>query len=105
MSDAYPNTFRRSYRPVGRDVGPAHFEDACAGDVPWPGRCTVDPTPVRRGFYRRPGSPYLALQRLEDKKWISAKWGISENKRKARFYSLTLKGREQLVEKQASGRG
>ncbi|HUN84893.1 MAG TPA: PadR family transcriptional regulator [Terracidiphilus sp.] len=45
------------------------------------------------------GSLYLALQRLEDKKWISAKWGTSENNRKARFYSLTPKGREQLLEK------
>ncbi len=45
------------------------------------------------------GSLYIALQRLEDKKWISAKWGVSENNRKARFYSLTPKGREQLVEK------
>ncbi len=45
------------------------------------------------------GSLYVALQRLEDKKWITAKWGVSENNRKARFYSLTPKGREQLVEK------
>ena len=45
------------------------------------------------------GSLYVALQRLEDKKWISAKWGVSENNRKARFYSLTPKGREQLLEK------
>ena len=45
------------------------------------------------------GSLYVALQRLEDRKWISAKWGVSENNRKARFYSLTAKGREQLVEK------
>jgi PadR family transcriptional regulator, regulatory protein PadR len=45
------------------------------------------------------GSLYLALQRLEDKKWISARWGVSENNRKARFYSLTAKGREQLVAK------
>lgn len=45
------------------------------------------------------GSLYVALQRLEDKKWISAKWGVSENNRKARFYSLTSTGREQLVEK------
>ena len=45
------------------------------------------------------GSLYVALQRLEDKKWIRAKWGVSENNRKARFYSLTAKGREQLVEK------
>src|ERR1700733_10278832 len=45
------------------------------------------------------GSLYVALQRLEDKKWIRAKWGVSENNRKARFYSLTAKGREQLTEK------
>src|ERR1700742_952430 len=51
------------------------------------------------GFFVDQGSFYLALQRLEDKKWISAKWGVSENNRKARFYSLTRKGREQLVEK------
>ncbi len=50
-------------------------------------------------FFVDHGSLYLALQRLEDKKWISAKWGVSENNRKARFYSLTRKGREQLVEK------
>jgi transcriptional regulator len=45
------------------------------------------------------GSLYLALQRLEDKGWIGAKWGVSENNRKARFYSLTAKGRAQLVQK------
>lgn len=45
------------------------------------------------------GSLYVALQRLEDKKWIRAKWGVSDNNRKARFYSLTEKGREQLTEK------
>jgi transcriptional regulator len=45
------------------------------------------------------GSLYVALQRLEDRKWIDAEWGVSENKRKARFYRLTPKGREQLVEK------
>src|ERR1700756_172345 len=45
------------------------------------------------------GSLYVALQRLEDRKWIRAKWGVSENNRRARFYSLTEAGREQLVEK------
>ena len=50
-------------------------------------------------FFVDHGSLYLALQRLEEKKWISAKWGVSENNRKARFYSLTAKGRDQLVEK------
>lgn len=50
-------------------------------------------------FFVDHGSLYLALQRLEDKRWISAKWGVSENNRKARFYSLTARGREQLIEK------
>ena len=50
-------------------------------------------------FFVDHGSLYLALQRLEDKKWIAAKWGVSENNRKARYYSLTAKGREQLLEK------
>ncbi len=45
------------------------------------------------------GSLYVALQRLEDKGWIRAKWGVSENNRKARFYSLTTRGREELLEK------
>ena len=50
-------------------------------------------------FFVEHGSLYLALQRLEDREWISAEWGLSENNRRARFYSLTPIGREQLVEK------
>ncbi len=50
-------------------------------------------------FFVDHGSLYLALQRLEEKRWISAKWGLSENNRKARFYSLTPKGRQQLADK------
>ena len=50
-------------------------------------------------FFVDHGSLYLALQRLEDKRLISAKWGVSENNRKARFYSLTARGREHLAEK------
>jgi len=50
------------------------------------------------------GSLYVALQRLEEKNWIRAKWGVSENNRKARFYSLTEKGREQLLEKTSQWR-
>ena len=42
---------------------------------------------------------YLALQRLEDSELISAEWGVSENNRKARFYTMTTKGREQLLAK------
>ncbi|MGB6133911.1 MAG: PadR family transcriptional regulator [Acidobacteriaceae bacterium] len=45
------------------------------------------------------GSLYLALQRLEDRKWIRARWGVSDNNRRARFYELTAKGRAQLAEK------
>jgi len=45
------------------------------------------------------GSLYLALQRLETKGLVKAVWGISENNRKARFYTLTAKGRKQLTQK------
>ena len=55
-------------------------------------------------FFVDHGSLYLALQRLEEKKWIHARWGLSENNRKARFYSLTSRGREQLVEKTSEWR-
>lgn len=50
-------------------------------------------------FFVDHGSLYLALQRLEDGGMITAKWGVSENNRKARFYSLTARGRAQLSEK------
>ena len=43
------------------------------------------------------GALYPALQRLEAKGWISAKWGVSSNNRKARFYTLTKKGHKQLT--------
>jgi PadR family transcriptional regulator len=43
------------------------------------------------------GALYPALQRLEQREWISAKWGVSANNRKARFYSLTSAGRKQLA--------
>jgi transcriptional regulator len=42
------------------------------------------------------GTLYPALLRLEQRGWISSQWGISENNRKARFYSLTKAGRKQL---------
>ncbi len=43
------------------------------------------------------GSLYPALQRLEDRGWISAEWGVSDNNRKARFYTLTKQGRKHLA--------
>jgi transcriptional regulator len=43
------------------------------------------------------GALYPALQRLEARGWIFAKWGASDNNRKARFYTLTKEGRKQLA--------
>ena len=43
------------------------------------------------------GSLYPALQRLEERGWIAADWGVSDNNRRARFYTLTKSGRKQLV--------
>ena len=42
------------------------------------------------------GSLYPAVHRLERRGWIAAKWGASENNRRAKFYSLTAKGHKQL---------
>ena len=42
------------------------------------------------------GTLYPALLRLEQKGWITSRWGTSENNRRARFYSLTKAGRKQL---------
>jgi PadR family transcriptional regulator, regulatory protein PadR len=42
------------------------------------------------------GTLYPALLRLEQRGWITAKWGTSENNRRAKFYSLTRAGRKQL---------
>ena len=42
------------------------------------------------------GSLYPALYRLEEKGWIAAEWGASENNRRAKFYHLTATGRKQL---------
>jgi transcriptional regulator len=43
------------------------------------------------------GSLYPALHRLEDRGWIAAFWGTSENNRRARYYRLTPPGRKQLL--------
>src|SRR5205807_8788914 len=46
------------------------------------------------------GSLYPALHRMEQEGWVRAEWGTTEKNREARFYSLTAKGRQQLVEEQ-----
>jgi transcriptional regulator len=43
------------------------------------------------------GSLYPALQRLESRGWIKGAWGVSDNGRRARFYSLTAAGRQQFA--------
>ena len=43
------------------------------------------------------GTLYPALLRLQQRKWITAKWGVSENNRKAKFYSITAAGEKQLA--------
>lgn len=42
------------------------------------------------------GSLYPALHRLENRGWVAAEWGTSENNRRARYYHLTSKGRARL---------
>jgi PadR family transcriptional regulator len=42
------------------------------------------------------GTVYTALLRLQQQRWITAEWGTSENNRKAKFYSITRRGRKQL---------
>lgn len=49
-------------------------------------------------LYLSQGSLYPALLRLEERGWISSEYGVSENKRRARFYSLTKAGAKQLQE-------
>ena len=50
------------------------------------------------------GSLYPALQRLEEREFIEASWGTSDNNRKARFYTLTRKGRKELVREEGEWR-
>lgn len=52
-------------------------------------------------LYLNQGTLYPALLRLEQRGWIRSEWGVSDNKRRARFYSLTRAGRKQL-EKEAA---
>jgi PadR family transcriptional regulator, regulatory protein PadR len=43
------------------------------------------------------GTIYAALVRLQDRGWIAAEWGVSDNNRKAKFYSITRAGKKQLA--------
>src|SRR6187549_3904032 len=48
------------------------------------------------------GTVYPALVRLEARGWISSRWGVSDNNRRAKFYELTARGRRQVAEEKAS---
>ncbi len=51
---------------------------------------------TRGTFQVKPGSLFPALHRMEEQGWLSAFWGESENKRRAKYYRLTRAGRRQL---------
>jgi PadR family transcriptional regulator, regulatory protein PadR len=48
------------------------------------------------------GSLYPALHRMAKRGWVKAEWGVSENNRRAKYYSLTAAGRKQLVAEAAA---
>jgi len=48
------------------------------------------------------GTLYPALLRLEQRRWIKSRWGVSDNNRKAKFYELTAKGRRQVADEAAN---
>ena len=48
-------------------------------------------------LYLNQGTLYPALLRLEQRGWISSKWGVSDNNRRARYYSITRSGKKQLA--------
>src|SRR4029450_5183035 len=66
--------------------GPAHGYAVAR----WIERATNDALAVGEGTL------YPALHRLEERGWIEASWGVSENNRQAKFYALTRRGRAQL---------
>jgi PadR family transcriptional regulator PadR len=51
-----------------------------------------------------PGALYPALERLQDRGWISAQWDTTENGRRAKYYRLTSRGRKQLGQETDSWR-
>jgi DNA-binding PadR family transcriptional regulator len=49
------------------------------------------------------GTVYTSLLRLQQKSWIASEWGVSENNRRARFYSITKRGLKQLKSRPKTG--
>jgi PadR family transcriptional regulator, regulatory protein PadR len=67
-------------------LGPAHG----FGIARWIEDTTTDVLRIEEG------SLYPALRRLEDRAWVTSEWGLSENNRRARFYTITAAGRRHL---------
>jgi PadR family transcriptional regulator, regulatory protein PadR len=51
---------------------------------------------TKGSFDVKPGSLFPALHRLEEKGWLASQWGESENRRRAKYYKLTAKGRREV---------
>jgi PadR family transcriptional regulator, regulatory protein PadR len=52
---------------------------------------------ITRGtFDVKPGSLFPALHRLEERGWLASQWGVSENRRRAKYYKLTAAGRREI---------
>ena len=66
------------------------------GVARWLQQLTDDPLQIEVG------SLYPALHGMNRRGWIAAQWGVSENHRRARYYSLTAEGRTQLQEQTSS---
>ena len=67
-------------------LGPQHGYGISA----WVRQCTDGDLEIEDGAL------YQALHRLQHKSWIDAEWGLSDNNRRARFYTLTARGRREL---------
>jgi len=85
-ADRGPARHARPAHPQGRGLRPAHGYAIAR----WIEQATDDVLRIEEG------SLYPALHRLEARGWIEAEWGASENNRRAKYYSLTAKGRAQL---------
>jgi PadR family transcriptional regulator PadR len=89
MSQAVPEILRGTLDLLilrALSWGPAHGY----GVARWIQQATNDALAIGEGTL------YPALHRLEERGWLSASWGMSENNRQAKFYTLTPRGRAQL---------
>ena len=71
-------------------------QDRGAGAATWMGDLGAPPSDLQRHTDIRQGSLYPALHRLERRGWIKARWGTSDNNRRAKYYELTKRGRARL---------